>query len=1118
MIGTLVEKVISTFDLTEVQTRAASERERDIVVTAGAGSGKTRTLVARYVSLLAEGFEPRRVVAVTFTEKAAREMRSRVRDALSRLTQEAQNENERQLWITLGTRMDAARIGTIHSLCAEILRAHPAEASIDPRFEVLDEGIAAALRAQIVEDTLNEFAEETIFLPLFTLLDASELISLMQLLLLHRLETTELLAENIDSEDVLRKYLERTLYRTEIADGIADLRATSRIDLEADKLYDQVTALLAVWDRAEKALQTGEIFACSQALYEARREHLKLKAGKRGSRTKEMLRALQEAFDEYLDPVVGGKDSGTQSDQEAEQRFAALKSLVPMAFERLSQNYREALNQRRALDFDDLEAGAAGLLAQTDIRSKWQQELDALLVDEFQDTNARQRRILEALAGGFGRLFIVGDARQSIYRFRRADVTVFRTVAQKVKDAGGLVCDLDLTYRTHEPLLQAAGDLLAGVMGTEDDPSRPYYVSFSQLNAHRKEAPMSSPSPHLEFVLGAGQDTQEARPVMARALAQRLLELRVEKQIRSWDDVALLFRASGGYRYYENAFEEIGIPFVTVAGGGFYNRPEIRDILNILRALADPTDDLAMAGLLRSPAFGLTDTALYLLRKHANETFAYWQSLQSDLAYLEESDQAHARRSVEILNQLLPQVDRIPVAELLKQLVDMTDYRAILASEGESNTGGRLWRNLDKLLSDTHASGFVNIREFLDYLDTLSEAGAREGEAAADAQGAVRLMTIHKSKGLEFPVVVLADAGRERRSGSEQAYLLPEIGLAAKLDPLPMLYRFAKSQDGLQNEAESLRILYVALTRAKDKLIISGHTTPSTKGEWKSSEWLSELGAHARVDLNALVAQAGTPLVTQTASGQAIRATVSLASDHFEIPAVEAVDAPRDKSDELPLFQPLVESPPLVAELDEADEMRSWRATGEEAHTPPGVIGQMVHKAIQLWLFPEDDRLIPMLESAVLNAGLATLSQRAEAVRRTVQLLQRFRNHPLWEEINSAQSRNHEIPYSRMNGERAETGYIDLLFCTPAGWQIVDFKTDIIRNQATRVKLIEQYKFQMLRYEKAVNSLLGHVPTVCLCFLDDHGVVNLVQASTSQGLLSPSLVSTHYSSSDELGD
>ena len=1119
MIATLVERVISTFDLTEVQRQAASERGKDVIVTAGAGSGKTRTLVARYVSLLAEGFEPRRVVAVTFTEKAAREMRSRVRDALSRLTQKAQSEEERQLWISLGTRMDAARIGTIHSLCAEILRAHPAEAGIDPRFEVLDEGLTAALRAQVVEDTLNEFVEDPTFLPLFVILETNELFSLMQFLIEHRLETTESLSENIDSEQVVQKYLESTLSRAEIADAITDLRTMSLVDLESDKLYDRVIALLTVWDRAEKALSRGDNVSCAQALYEARRDHIKLNAGRRGSRTKETLRALQEAFDEFLDPVVGGRDSGTQSGQEAEERFAALRKLLPNAFERLSRNYRIALDQRRALDFDDLEAGAEKLLMQADICSKWQQELDALLVDEFQDTNARQRRILEALAGSFGRLFVVGDARQSIYRFRRADVTVFRTIEQKVKNAGGLVCDLDLTYRTHEPLLRATGDLLAGTMGTEEDPSRPYYVPFSQLNAYRKEEPVHIPAPHVELVIGAGEDTNEARPVMARALARRLLELKAEQQIRTWDDVVLLFRASGGYSYYENAFEEIGIPFVTVAGGGFYNRPEIRDMLNLLRALADPTDDLAMAGLLRSPAFGLTDTALYLLRRQGSETKPYWQSLQGELAYLDENDQARAKRTVKILSQLLLQVDRIPVAELLKQLVDTTDYRAILASEGESNAGGRLWRNLDKLIADAHSSGHVNIREFLDYLHVLSEAGAREGEAPADAQGAVRLMTIHKSKGLEFPVVVLADAGRERRSGSEQAYLLSEIGIAVKLDPPPMVYRLAKWQDRLQNDAESLRLLYVALTRAKDKLIISGHTTRTTRGEWKASEWMSNLAAHAQVDLNTLIEQAGIPLLTQTASRQTIRAAVSLPSDAFEAPVLETVETTGYASAALPLYQPLVQTRHPVEEHDEVEELKPWRATREETHAPPGVIGQMVHKAIQLWLFPENDRLVPMLETAVLNAGLASLRQRAEAIRRTVELLQRFRLHPLWEKINSAQTRCHEVPYSRMHGARAETGYIDLLYCTQAGWQIVDFKTDIIRNEATRLKLTEQYKFQMLRYEKAIKDLLGYLPAAYICFLDDHGAISLLQVNTSpDSSFSPSLMPTHLASSKEPGD
>ncbi len=1095
MMVSLAEQVISSFGLTDIQKQAALERGRDVVVTAGAGSGKTRTLVARYVSLLAEGLEPRRVVAVTFTEKAAREMRSRVRDALSQLTQGTPDGDQRQLWLDLSSRMDAARIGTIHSLCAEILRAHPAEAGIDPRFIVLDEGLTAALRAQVVEDTLIEFVDNPDFMPLFTMLETGELSSLMKFLIEHRLETSEFLAKRVDSEVVVSNYLQNTLHRPELSDAISNLRTMSRADLEADKLYEKVMDLLTVWDTAEKALEQGDQLGCAQALYLARREHMKLNVGRRDSRSKEILRSLQEAYDTLLDPVVGGKNAGTQPDPKSEANITVLTPRVIKAFEKLSQNYRSALDQRQALDFDDLEAGAEKLLTQEDIVLKWQGELDALLVDEFQDTNARQRRIVEALAGGSGRLFVVGDARQSIYRFRRADVTVFRAMQQKVENAGGLVRNLDRTYRTHEPLLLGVGDLLAGIMGTEEDPSRPYYVPFSQLDAQRKEVPEHFHPPHVEIVFGANDDTTSARPVMARALARRLLELKAENQIRTWDDVVLLFRASGGYTYYEDVFEEMRIPFVTVAGRGFYDRPEIRDILNLLRALSDPTDDLAMAGLLRSPAFGLTDAALYLLRNQGEEPISYWQSLRADCSYLDAADQECVQRTVEILNQLLPQVDRIPVAELLKQMVDLTDYRAILASDSEGSTGGRLWRNLDKLLTDAYASGRVNVRDFLDYLTTISEAGAREGEAPADAQGAVRLMTIHKSKGLEFPVVVLADAGRERRSTSEQAYLLPETGLAIKLDPPPMLYRLAKQQDTLQNAAESLRILYVALTRAKEKLIISGHTTPTSKGEWKSSEWMGELAAGAQIDLNSLATQPETPVLSQTVSGHPVRAVVYLAGDDREASIADAAEPIETISDAIPLFRSLVEPPPLVEELDEIEEVRTWRATGDRANIPPGVIGQMVHKAIELWLFPDNARLIPLLETVVLDAGLASSAQRVEAVHRAVELLERLQMHPLWNEIDSAEARYHEVPYTRMSGDHAETGYIDLLYCTPTGWQVVDFKTDVIRNDLTRSKLIEQYKFQLFRYEKAVSNLLGHKPDVCICFLDDHGSINLVQAS-----------------------
>jgi ATP-dependent helicase/nuclease subunit A len=1112
MTTILSEQVVSRFGLTNEQKQAALARERDIIVTAGAGSGKTRTLVARYVSLLAEGLEPRRVVAITFTEKAAREMRSRVWDALSALIIDAQTEQERQKWLTLSTQMDSARISTIHSLCTEILHAHPAESGIDPRFAVLDEGLTSALRGQVVEDTLGSFVENPVFMPLFTLLETRELGNLLQFLIEHRLEASECFAEKLEGPTIVKNYLDSAMRRPELADAIADLHGMSHTDLQADKLYEMITELLSRWTSAENALEKRDLCGCAQTLYQARRENMKLNVGKKVCRTKDILRVLRDAFDDYLDPVVGGKEPRTGPDSESEARFAELSPLLAQAFEQLMQNYRAALDQRQALDFDDLEAGAERLLAREDVRLRWQGELDALLVDEFQDTNPRQLRIVESLAGNTGRLFVVGDARQSIYRFRRADVTVFRGMQQEVERAGGLPFNLDRTYRAHEPLLQVTGDLLSRIMGSEEDPERPYQIPFAPLIADRKQSPEHIRAPHVEFVFGAGGNAGEARPVMAKALAKRLLELKTDKEIRTWDEVALLFRASTGFAAYENAFEDMGIPFVTVAGRGFYDRPEIRDVLNILHALADPTDDLAMAGLLRSPAFGLTDSALYLLRVQGDELVPYWQALKGDFNQLDEMDQERARRTAGILNRLLPKVDRIPVAELLKQLVDLTDYRAIMATEGGNTSGGRLWRNLDKLLSDAHSSGQVNVRDFLDYLTTLSDAGAREGEAPADAQGAVRLMTIHKSKGLEFPLVVLADAGREKPGSSEGAYLLPEIGMAVQLDPPPMLYRLAKWQDGRQNEAESLRILYVALTRAENKLIISGHTTRTKKGEWTSSEWMGKLTFHAGVDLNGLLNQPAKPVLGQTSSGCPVRAIAYIATEDVEPIPLDKFDTLEDATTSLPLFQPIGSPPTLSESHDEPDEVHPWRATGYEAHIPPSVIGQMVHRAIELWLFPEDSRLIPFLAATALHVGLSNAAQKAAAISRTVELLKKLRAHPVWEEINSAQARYHEVPYSRMNGERAETGYIDLLYYTPTGWQVVDFKTDVIRNDATRAKLIEQYRFQLIRYEKAVNSLLGQTPAIYICFLDDHGYVNVVQANNPQdSTFVSSLTTTSYS-------
>jgi len=799
MNESLAVRVVNTFNLTKDQKKSALERGRNVIVTAGAGSGKTLTLVGRYASLLADGFSPRQVTAITFTEKAAREMRSRLRDALVKLTLNAESGKERDFWISLSNQMDSARIGTIHSLCAEILRSHPADAGIDPRFDVLDEGLSATLKKQSVEAALAMMVSGPEYKPLFGALKTDEVKSLLQKLLDSRLAAQEIFASRVDSDAMIRGRIEAAMKSPAIGEPIQTLRMFTPDELNriaGDKLAEMVTELLALWKQAESELEKDDYISCAGFLFQARREKMNKKVGSKGT-AKEAIADLQAGYDELLDPLIAGKDSkDSPPNPGAEAIFKEILPLVREASGVVQKLYQSELNARYALDFDDLEYGAAQLLKRTDIRAHWQSEIKSLLVDEFQDTNARQREIVEAIAGNAGSLFVVGDARQSIYRFRRADVTVFRSVQEEAKKNGGLVLDLDVTYRAHEPLLNAMGDLLGYIMETVDDPARLYHVPFTPLEAYRKTPPKHILEPHIEIVFGAGKDADEARPDAARALAERLTELKKAGQIETWDEVALLFRATSGYPFYEDAFEDAGIPFVTVSGRGFYDRPEIRDILNLLRALADPADDLAMAGLLRSPAIGLSDQALYQLRQQTKNPLPYWTALQSDYSFLSKADQACASRAVIFLQTILPFVDREPVSELLKAVVNASDYRAILAADDERGSNGRLWRNLDKLISDARSSGQVHVRDFLEYISTLSDAGGREGEAPAEAGGAVRLMTIHKSKGLQFPVVVLADATRKQPSKGAPVYMLPEMGLSIKLDPEPMLYRLSKELDG----------------------------------------------------------------------------------------------------------------------------------------------------------------------------------------------------------------------------------------------------------------------------------------------------------------------------------
>ncbi|MGA9532212.1 MAG: UvrD-helicase domain-containing protein [Anaerolineales bacterium] len=1094
----VTQTAVDWLALAGAQREAAIAQGEDVLLRAGAGTGKTRTLVGRYLTLLERGASPPRIAAITFTEKAAREMRNRIRGAIERQASAADPTDTERLRL-LASSMDAARIGTIHSLCAEILRTHPAEAGLDPEFEVLDEGAAAILQREMIERTLGEVADNPTLAEIYRYFSVWGLRRLLTDMLGARLDVAAAPDSSDDGEHAPRLMAAMAAFHDseEVRHSIETLQ-TIRADgyFEEEATESMATMALDITKHLDdhlEALGRDQLIPACLALFSAR-QRAKRGIGKSEGPARQAVDQWISAYDRMIDPWLGGSSkSDKPPNAELEEMSAHIDELAKRVFERARDLYTTALEERSSLDFDALEAGATSLLHQPAIAKSWQAKLEHILVDEFQDTNARQREMIEALvADRPGKLFVVGDAQQSIYRFRGADVTVFRQLGDAIGERGRVLA-LDRTYRQHPKLLSGLDRLLEPVFEMEMG-DRLFRVPYRPLESNRDRPRTTTKPPFIEFVLGVGENASAARPIAAAALVQRLLELNRQESFAGWDDVALLFRASTGFPWYEDALERAGIPYVTIAGRGFFDRPEIREIVNMLRALAEPWNDAAMVGFLRSAAVGMTDAAIFRLRYRPNGPEPLADAVRHQ--QLDDPEDESARqRAIACLDDLQPLVDRLPVASLLKRLIDWTDARAMLATIGQ-----RPWANLDKLLADARASELTRVREFLEYLDVLKDVGVREGEAAADAEGAVTLLTIHKAKGLEFPTVVLADAGYAGRHRGQPYYPIAGTGPAVRADQLEdasLAYRWAKAEDDAREEAEEARLLYVALTRAMERVLVSGHLTLRQSGP-SAPGWLG--GLLDRAGIQPEVVPAGPEQAAAAGGGPAMQ------NDEFGWSLATEVELDRliIEHDEMawpadrgrPLYRPIERT--HAEDTDEGlddDPARGWRATGR-SRPPASVVGVLVHRAIERWAFPPNERLDGLLSASAFGEGLVESSQQQEAIGTARQLLARFKSHPLWQAIDSSTDRYHELPFTyQPAGHPPDSGAFDLVYRNENGWQLLDFKTDHLRDEESLEHAVIEHRSQLDRYQRAASRLLGGSVGTALVFLDYQGEVQVTPMS-----------------------
>ncbi len=1137
--------ILNLLGLSPEQAAAALSDRPAVAVTAGAGSGKTRTLAGRYLWYIEQGYPVRSLVAVTFTEKAAREMRNRIRDFISRWRNQAEGGDQKALWDQANIDLDAARIGTIHSLCATILRAHPAEAAVDPMFEVLEENTAILLQSRAVEQTLAWAIDDSLCAQLFGPLNEFRLRSTMSDLLAKRLDADpafQALAKGAEQcwSDAAAAWFAEQLGDEDWRQALVDL-ATISARKPADKMDTARRDVLEHWQTVQEnqTLKKWDQLLAELVAMRKANSHLGAKGNWTGDDlaiARDAMKTLRDHHDKTLKPLLGKTAPSWTLDEQA----AALQPGLHRLFLKCLTLYDDMKNERHALDFDDLESRTTTLLNEhPEVRYHWQANITAILVDEFQDTNARQRKIIYHLAGFErskgaahsaseresipqqttldigsesashpGSLFIVGDGKQSIYRFRGADVTVFRQAQIDIVAAQGQALSLGTTFRAHRSLGQTLNQLLAPIMGEEDDPRRPYQTPFTPLRAYRLEPDPHIQPPYLEFHLGLGS-AAEGRVSSAAGLAQRLQQLHEEGC--KWKHMALLFRASTAFGVYEHALEAASIPFVTVAGRGFYDRPEIRDLLNTMAAISDPSDDLVMAGLLRSPMFGLTDAALFLLRwgpEPDRSKLGFWQAVNDDsvLATLDEMDAQQARRARIIISELHDMAGRQRVAFVLKQLLDLTFYRAALrlATDGE-----RAWRNVDKLLADAHRSRLVSVPDFLEYVRNLRDVAAREGEAVAEADDAVQLMTIHKAKGLEFPIVVLADASYSGRFRAPALLLDDSLGPLMRISDgvesgaKPLAYQLGVLRQRDMDAAEEKRLLYVAATRAEEKLLISGYSAIGKSGRLQSRGWIKTLGEVVGLDDIRLDE---TPILPthETLTWHNGGADLSL---YPTLDTVQTSIAPPTgfrplTSDRRSLDSDLIAPLPAIISPDRTGDkigdkevdppVRVWRLTSTGNTAPNWVIGTLVHKALQHWHFPDQPGFDAFIRSFALEIGLISAREVRSAVRETARLVSRFQDQAIFAYLDRAE-RYHEVPYSVDLDGQTDSGVIDLLARSAPddAYQIYDFKTDQLKTGTDLLEYVEArgYSDQIRRYIAAVEQITRQRPQATIIFLNVGGEV-----------------------------
>ena len=1044
-------------NLTPEQQQAAHANS-SVVVTAGAGTGKTHMLAERYLYYLEKcNLSPLAIVAVTFTEKAATELRSRIR---ALITQRLPKR------IDILAELEAAQISTIHALANRICQEHYELAGVNAGFNVLDDIKDKIWLTDSLQKALTQLPRQ-----FYEAIPYSLLLATLNSLLADPYTVKKAFDRGIqDWSKLILKARQQGLI--ELVNNPVWHNVWSILHQYQGKEGDKLEVIRQKVLTSMTALESEENIAESLAILDA----IKINVGSKKNwqegvlpTVKETLKSLRELVKKIIKQGLINLELGA-ADEQLQHILPALTKAYQEVFADLAQQKQ----QERVLSFTDLEIYALQALNNQEVRDYYHQRWQVFLVDEFQDTNPTQAELLNNLTNN-AHLTIVGDIKQSIYGFRRADIRVFEYFRQRILGDQGTEVILSQNFRTHKTLVEQINSIFAGLLDQyHQDLSAVRELERGSWGAGGAEelGEQERIFPFVQvFVVENSKESNKSdrQQIEASHLANKIKQMleastpvydKRTQQIRSLEpkDIAILTRTWQPLEIYSDALAAVGIPVVPAGGGNLLATREAKDAYALLRFLSDRQDNIALVALLRSPFFAISDRPLFKLGIAADtKQIDWWTKIKNgQISELE--------HPVTVLQELIYQAKEEAPSRIL-QLVDrLTGYTAVIANLPKAQRRLADWQGFTNLVKELE-QGTEDIFGVVRRLKRLFDDDIAIPRPLLETDNAVSLMTIFAAKGLEWSLVVVADLSKERPNIPPSVYFDSKLGVALKIKDeqgetqKPALYKWLEYQRQQREAEEAIRILYVALTRARDYLILSA-TEP-------------DQGDLARLTPGLQSAQIPIKIISSAPPAS---------------PDSSAPPPLRSSAPDL-LLKPIgsgISELPVTALSEYARCPQRFQFSFIEGH--PGLgegiaysmqVGTLVHKALEHDLFKVKS-LAPFADSSWSQA----------VITEAVSLAQRFYQVPIYQPFyQNAKAREQQVRLQL--GAITFTGVVDLV---GDNW-VLDYKSD-------RAFAPEHHRFQLWAYAHALGYKEAHIAYLRLDRLHSFDATELTSLTTEvEGLV-----------------